>query len=188
MLKGDVLRPEHLLRFLLIGLCWVVGTCWVASVRSETITFANGTVLLEPPPGFLPLSDQVKAIKFPRGNTPTAVIGNESASTTIAYGLRPREIRQQDMEAARKVFTKVFSRVLPGLQFKENKVVDLAGQRWGYMEMTSNAVDTDIYNIVVFTGHQGKTLILNFNSTRGDFPKYEQALRKSISSLQLITK
>ena len=53
------------------------------------------------------------------------------------------------------------------------------------MEMTSNAVDTDIYNIMLLTGVEEKMLVFNFNSTKKDFPKYEAALRKSLNSVKL---
>ena len=53
------------------------------------------------------------------------------------------------------------------------------------MEMTSNAVDTDIHNIMMLTGIDGKMLVFNFNSTREDFPRYEEELRKSLNSIEL---
>ncbi|CAA6677571.1 Unannotated [Lentimonas sp. CC4] len=51
--------------------------------------------------------------------------------------------------------------------------------------MTSNAVDADIYNIMLITGLNGQMLAFNFNSTKSDFPKYENSLRESIKSIKL---
>jgi len=51
--------------------------------------------------------------------------------------------------------------------------------------MTTNAVDTDIYNIMLFTCYKGKMLIFNFNSTREEFKKYEKDLRKSIRTIKI---
>lgn len=75
--------------------------------------------------------------------------------------------------------------MIPGIAWKKNEIINHSGQKWLLMEMTSNAVDADIYNIFLMTGHQGKMLIFNFNSTKEDFPKYEAALRKSLKSVTL---
>lgn len=72
-----------------------------------------------------------------------------------------------------------------GLEWKENKTITLAGRKWGYLEMTTTAVDTNIYNIMLFTGHNGQMLVFNFNSTKEEFPKYEQALRKAVETIQI---
>jgi hypothetical protein len=184
MVRLSRTRYINCLRIVLVAVALAL-TFQMSLASAEPVSFANPTVMLEAPEGFSPLSDAVKALKFPRGKAPNKVLGNKRATTTIAYGLRPRAMPQDQIEPARQAFTQVFSRIIAGVEFKQNKVIDLAGQRWGYMEMTSNAVDTDIYNIILFTGHRGKTLILNFNSTREDFPRYEKMLRKSIASLKL---
>ncbi len=75
--------------------------------------------------------------------------------------------------------------MIPGIEWKKNEIIEHSGQKWVLMEMTSNAVDTDIYNILLMTGFDGKMLVFNFNSTKKDFPKYEAELRKSLKSVKL---
>lgn len=87
------------------------------------------------------------------------------------------------MEEAKATFMQMLPRMIPGLEWKEHKVITLSGRKWVYLEMTSHAIDTDIYNIMLFTGYRGQMLIFNFNSTREEFPQYEKALRKSIQTI-----
>ena len=54
--------------------------------------------------------------------------------------------------------------------------------------MTSNAIDTDIYNILLCTPYEGKLVLFNFNSTKEDFPKYEESLRKSLGTVSVTQK
>ena len=75
--------------------------------------------------------------------------------------------------------------MIPGIQWKKNEIIEHSGQKWLLMEMTSNAIDTNIYNMLLLTGHEGKMLVFNFNSTKEDFPKYEAALRKSLKSVTI---
>ncbi len=153
--------------------------------QAEIVSLDDGAISFEAPEGFQPLAKEVLDIKYPQTGAPKYVIGNASASTTIAYDLKPNTIPQGKEDEVRQAFTQMFPKLIPGLEWKENKVITLAGRQWGYMEMTSSAVDTDIYNIMLFTGYKEQMLIFNFNSTKDDFSTYEQALRKSVESIQI---
>lgn len=155
------------------------------SVRAETVTLDEGRITFEAPEGFKPVPQEIIDLKYPSSRAPKYVIGNESASTTIAYDLKPHHIPQDKIEEAKALFAQMFPRMIPGLEWKENKVITLSGRKWGCLEMTSHAVDTDIYNIMLFTGYKGQMLIFNFNSTKKEFLKYEKALRKSLQSITI---
>lgn len=61
----------------------------------------------------------------------------------------------------------------------------LDGGEGGIMsEMTSNAVDTDIHNLLLVTILEDRLLMFNFNSVKYEFPQYEAALRESIESIR----
>ena len=110
-------------------------------------------------------------------------MGNETASTTVAYDLKPDVIPQDKLGEVQKTFTQLFGRMIPGLEWKKNKIIEHSGRKWLFMEMTSTAIDTDIYNIMM-TGYDSRMLIFNFNSTKEDFPKFEKALRASLASIK----
>ena len=154
-------------------------------VCGDTISLDNGHITFEAPDGFKPVPEEIIRIKYPSSRAPTFVIGNKSAATTVAYDLKPHNITQDKIDEARAAFTKLFPRMIPGLKWRENKTIELSGRKWGYLEMTSTAIDTDIYNIMLFTGYKGQMLVFNFNSTKEEFRKYERALRKSIKTIRI---
>ena len=156
-----------------------------SNLFSEPVKVLGTDVTFHPPEGFNPLSKEVIATKWPTKQAPTYVIGNSTASTTVAYDLKPHNISPEELPNAQKSFTLLMERIIPGIEWKKNEIIELSGQKWILMEMTSRAVDTDIYNIVLMTGIGGKMLIFNFNSTKEDFPKVEAQLRKSIKSIKL---
>ena len=106
-------------------------------------------------------------------------------TTTIAYQLKAHPVKESDLPEVQKAFAQIFDRVIPGIEWKQNALVELVGQKWLFMEMTSRAIDQDIYNIMLITSHKGEMLMFNFNSTKKDFPKMEKALRDSIKSITL---
>ncbi|MDH3621906.1 MAG: hypothetical protein OER91_13500 [Gammaproteobacteria bacterium] len=155
--------------------------------RAEVIEVGDTGVTFVAPDEFKPLSQELRERKFPSSNGPGFVIGNEWATTTIAYDVKPQDLSGADMEELRAVFEQTFNLMIPGIKWKANRVSEHGGQSWIYLEMTSNAIDTDIYNIVMVTGIGKRMVIFNFNSTKEDFPKYEDVLRKSLDSIRVTT-
>jgi len=168
------------------GLSLIVLTFFIVNALiAETLSIDGGAITFEAPEEFKPVPQEIIDIKYPSSRAPKYVIGNESAATTIAYDLKPHNIPQDKIDEARKAFTQMFPRLIPGIEWKENKVITLTGRKWIYMEMTSYAIDTDIYNIILITGYKGQMLIFNFNSTKKEFPKYEKVLRESLKSIAI---
>jgi len=152
---------------------------------AEPIKVADTEVTFEAPEDFKPLSKEIIATKWPTNRAPAYAVGTPSGSTTVAYDLKPTNIPQEALPEVQKSFTKLFERIIPGIAWKKNEIIEHSGQKWLLMELTSSAIDTDIYNILLMTGFEGKMLVFNFNSTKADFPKYEAALRKSLKSVKL---
>lgn len=154
-------------------------------LRADPIKVGDTEVTFEAPEGFEPLSKEVIAIKWPAAKAPPYAVGTPSGSTTVAYDLKPYDVPQEALPEVQKSFTHVFERIVPGIAWKKNEIIEHSGQKWLLMEMTSNAIDADIYNILLVTGFDGRMLVFNFNSTKEDFPRYEAALRKSLNSVKL---
>lgn len=154
-------------------------------VYAETIEVGDTGVTFVAPDEFEPLSQEIIDLKYPNKNGPRFVVGNERATTTIAYDVKPQNLSGANMEELRASLEQTLGRVIPGIQWKENRVIEHAGVQWVYLEMTSNAIDTDIYNIMMLGGVGQEMIVFNFNSTKEDFPKYEEVLRQSLQSIRV---
>lgn len=152
---------------------------------AEPIKVGDTQVTFEAPEDFKPLSKEIISTKWPTNRAPAYTVGTPKGTTTVAYDLKPHGIPQESLPEVQKTFTQLFARMIPGIDWKKNEIIEHSGQNWILMEMTSNAVDTDIYNIMLMTGFEGKMLVFNFNSTKEEFPKFEAALRKSLNSIKL---
>ena len=168
---------------LLLGLALAITTAPLFA--REKISIPGSTVSLDAPAGFTPLTAAEIAVKFPRTTPPGYVVGNARRSTSIAYDLKPQAIKDAELEKGLEVFGTLMGRVVANVVWKRKEIIQMAGQRWIFLEMTSSAIDTDIYNIMLITPFEGKMLIFNFNSTKEDFVKQEAALRASVASIRL---
>lgn len=156
-----------------------------SALYAKEVNIPNSGISFVAPDEFQPLSHEIIDIKWPQNRAPKWVIGNKSASTTIAYDIKPNDISGAPLAELMKSYKTTFDRVIPGIAWKKKEIIELSGQKWIYFEMTSNAADTDIYNIMLLTSYKKEMLLFNFNSTKQDFPKYESKLRDSIQTIQL---
>lgn len=156
-----------------------------AVCTAKDIQVSDTGISFVAPDEFQPLSQDLIDAKWPQKSAPKWVVGNETASTTIAYDLKPNDISAAPLPDLMNYFKTTFDRIIPGIEWKKREVIELSGKSWVYLEMTSNAIDTDIYNIMLLTSYGKEMLIFNFNSTKKDFSKYESELRKSVTTIQL---
>lgn len=178
------------LRLPVTALLWLLLAIAIATVTAspafaQRVTIPGTTISFAPPPGFTALADDEIAAKYIRGRPPRFVVGNKTRGTTIAYDFRPHAIPDSELERAMASFEQVFERLIAGIDWKKREIITLAGQRWILLEMSSTAIDTDIYNIMLVTPHGGQLAMLNFNSTKQQFPTLEKALRASIDSIRV---
>ena len=151
--------------------------------HAKTLTVPAFGLSFDAPDGFKPVPADLVAAKWKE--PPAFVVGTERATTTIAVDLKTTAVRPDQVPEMEKAMEGMMPRLMPGLQWIRHDMVTLNGRPWAELEMTTVAHDTGIHNILLATSWQGRMLILNFNSTTGEFPTYEAALRKSIESVRI---
>ncbi len=152
---------------------------------AKEITVADSGITFDAPDEFVPLPQEIIDAKWPSSRAPRWVIGNASGATTIAYDIKPNDISAAPLSGLMNSFKTVFDRVVPGIEWIKREVIDISGKKWIYLEMTSNAIDTDIHNIMLVTSYGKDMLIFNFNSTKEEFSQYESELRDSVNTIKL---
>lgn len=164
---------------------FLVIACSAGWVNADEVQIADTGITFEAPEGFEVLGDEVIAAKWPSSQKPKWVVGNEGATTTIAYDLKPNDISAAPMDALLEQFEGLFERMVPGVEWIETDVIELDDREWVFLEFTSNAVDTDIHNIMLATSHGKEMLVFNFNSTKEEFDQYSEELRTSVQSIDI---
>jgi hypothetical protein len=173
-------RASSLIRAFVWGIA-----CSISSLATAAqFQVPHSTVFFDAPKGYTQLSVQEIGTKFPSGSGPGFAIGNERRTTTIAYELKSLAVSDEQLIAILPGVAEQMEKAIPGLKWIENGIISLDGRPCIYLEMTSEAKDTDIHNIMLMTPQQSGFLVFNFNSTREEFPAVEAELRKAIESIR----
>ena len=132
------------------------------------------------------MTDEMVAKKYPRGNAPEYVFSNERTTVSIAAGYTPAaNLTAEQLPQLKEYMEQTFERNTPGLRWIARGVKEINGSRWVRLEFQSNAVDTEIRNIILMTPLDDGLVMFNFNSTVGDYEAHEALLERSQESVRI---
>lgn len=172
---------------LVVAICiMLAATASLAQADTNRTAVLNGKASLILPKGFEPMDAETIGVKFPRGNPPKEVFSNERGKTSIAITVSEgARLPPEQLPEFRKYIESVMERMIPGLKWISREYTELAGRKWARLELMSNAIDTDIHNIILITSFEGMPLMFNFNSIKEEFAALSVELDKSIKSIKI---
>ena len=155
------------------------------AAMANDFTFAQAGLKIDLPNGFslLPRADIDQLYMPTRG--PGFVIGNAARSVTVSYDLKAHDLASFNLAQTLKVFQQIFEQRVPGLVWKEGKLLEHEKQQWMQLEFLSKTGGVEYYNIMLVTAIKDQMLVLNLNSTVAEFPQAEASLRAVMKSIAL---
>lgn len=152
---------------------------------ANDFSFAQSKLKLSLPNEFSMLPRSEIDQLYAPGRGPGFVLGNPSRSLTVSNDLKDADLTGVSLALALPVFAKVFEERVPGLTWKERKVVVLEKQQWLQLEFVSKSSGTDYHNIMLITPIDNKMLVLNFSSALSEFGASQPVLREAIKGIAL---
>ena len=92
---------------------------------------------------------------------------------------------QDLIEPYKDNFVKTFKNMYPSADWKDSGVKMINGKKFGFLELVTPAVDTEIYNLMFFTDLNGKLLLCTFNCTKKDIKEWETTAKEIMNSLKI---
>jgi hypothetical protein len=152
----------------------------------EQLVFAGGRVSLDLPAGFTRMSQELIDTKYPRGSAPEHAFSNAATTVSLAGGYTANAgLTRERLPEFREFMESNLERTIPGLRWISRGIVDIAGWPWIRLELLSNAIDTEIHNVMLMTELDGGMAGVNFNATVGEWEAYREALAASEGSLRV---
>jgi hypothetical protein len=152
----------------------------------ETVVFAHEKVSFVLPKAFRRMTKEMVEKKYPRGDAPEYVFSNEATTVSIAAGYTPNaNLTIEQLPQFKEFMEKNFERLIAGVEWVARGFKEINGNKWIYLEFQSNAVDTEVRNIILMTALDNGLVMFNFNATVGDYPSYKELLEQSQGSIEI---
>lgn len=156
--------------------------------QAKPFQIADTGITLDAPKGFGKLTSTFIRRNWNKSDTPKWAIGNKSGTTTITYQLKPNDISGVPLRALNRSMKTVYDRAIPGIIWEKRKVSKIGGQDWLLMEMSSDAPDFDMHNIILIRPHAGKMMLITISAALKDFDKLEADLWAAVESIKFTEK
>ena len=153
---------------------------------TATVTLDNGSVTFQVPADFSPVSEEALAEKRKtQKELPEYILTNPAQDRFLAYGFKDRNLPAFRLKMAKNHMAKQLTANASEVNWVHNKMIELAGQQWGYLEFESVENEQAFHTVMLFTGYRGRILLLNYRSTQEAYPEYKNIIVESIESIRL---
>ncbi len=179
------MHPFENVKILLARLCLLVLILSPVSSWASLTELHRGEIVFRAPEGFVEMDSATSSMKFPALRSASAkIMGIPSGAAAVAIDIKPQSVNLESLDAFREKLARQITASAPS-QIKVIKSEPLVtnGRKWGLLEFKSQAVDSEIYNIMVFTPYRGQLLVFNFNTAMSAFPRYGPMMRSSAKSI-----
>ena len=153
------------------------------AIELEKKQILNDKVEILLPKSFGIMPEEMLKIKYPSANRPTLVYSDEDGTVNIAFNHITSRASQKEIEKYKDVFVSTFKSSYPTAVWGEKGVKEINGRKVGFLEVTTPAIDTKIYNLLFFTDLDGKLLICTFNCTSKKKSAWVESAKKIFNSL-----
>lgn len=149
-------------------------------------TLFDGKVTMLIPVGFEPMSEEMLAAKYPRGEAPKLGFTNPDGSVNVATRHTPMQVGPQDVALVHRFVEQTFQRQFPTAVWFGSTTGDRNGIPYFTLDFMTPAVDTSIRNIMLGTSLEGRMLLVSFNCTRELDDQWALVGRRIIDSITLV--
>ena len=136
------------------------------------------------PESFTDMPLEIAKIKYPAEQRPKIIKMNEDGSINITLGLYPEMLKKEAVQECIDTLQTVIERMNPANRFFEKQVIMEEKLTVGYFDYKSNALDSDLYNMMFVTPINGKTMLGTFNCKMSDKDDWSILVVQMIMSIK----
>jgi hypothetical protein len=163
----------------------VIAVFNVAAGETKSVKFLDGLVQISVPAALGPMPEELKRLKYPVGNPPREVFSDEDGAVNVAANRtafpKGGNLDETAVESSATTIGRI--RNITAWHFKGLR--DIGGRRFGVLEFTGKAIDTDVYSYIYFTQVDDTLVLLTVNSTVNKLPEWKAALMDAVASTRI---
>jgi hypothetical protein len=162
----------------------IEGKTWTFERRS----FLDGEISFCVPAEFMPMPAEFVRLKYPSEHRPEIILSDESGKLGFCLNYTDNKTEEALLEALLESGADALGRMVPGVRIL-SKTLSLAGEKpIAVLEHTSVAVDTTIYNAMMYAELSGRLLIVTFNCVKESKRSWQAYALMMLESMRICEK
>jgi hypothetical protein len=153
----------------------------------EEFTFFDAKMAIRLPKEFTDMPINFAKLKYPSEQRPQIIKMNEDGSVNFTFSLYPDKLKEEEIEDCIRTLKAAIERMNPAHLFFELQVLEQDELKVGYFDYKSNALDSDLYNILYVTPIGGRIMMGAFNCRLGEREAWKPVVLKIAMSIKDLT-
>ena len=138
------------------------------------------------PEEFTPMSAADAELKYPSVRRPGLIYTNSEGSVNLTFNHTATSIKLSDLDVFRKTIWQTVKKMQGAARLQVDGTKNVNGQKVGFLEFTTPALGTQIYNLVYFTELEGRALLVSFNCSWAELDKWRFVAPEMLGTLEII--
>jgi len=151
----------------------------------------DGKISVVLPSEFTKLDQKTLDIKYPLKTAPREVYSDKTTAINFTIDTKdmggpiPDNLSEKDFQDLLNVIKKGITLAYEDFKILDEGFVEINNKKYAYLKVIVPAVDTEIYNYMVFSPLNEKILVASFNTTIANRSVWEVTGDKMIESLKI---
>ncbi|MFB5763889.1 hypothetical protein [Paenibacillus medicaginis] len=134
---------------------------------------------------FRQMTRQEAAVKYPSERRPALIFTNDDLTVNLTFNHTANVLDEADVEEFKDAMAQITRSTQPVREWIGDGVRRTEEKTFGYCEFMSPALNTNIYNLLIFISLDKRFLICTFNCTEEDRKAWRPAALSMLDSLQV---
>lgn len=135
--------------------------CSGCSSKQDDSTYEN--VEFKLPDGYTLLTTKEVKSDFPFVNPSMITYGSMATKSAISMKLDKVDLSALDLDGVRMGYQRYYSTMVPNIEWRESKLLDINGTQWIYLELLFEVDGTYVLNAFAIKPRYQEVIIFNFN-------------------------
>lgn len=158
----------------------------VNGIRLVPTKFLDGRIEMLAPADFTPMSDEMARLKYPTANRPSEIITNEAGSVNLAFTYSKQVVAPGQLGQMHASMDRMFRTTQTTAEWHNSGLRSINNRQWIELDLTMQAADTRIRNLMYGTSSGGRAALIAFNVTVEEEPQWIEAAKAMIASMHSI--
>ena len=137
------------------------------------------------PSEFELMEPELAELKYPGDKRPDIIFSNEEGAINISFSLTPDKLTNEDIEEAMVFLQTWIAKLNPACEIISSNIFE-EDIRIGYFDHISNAIDSEIYNLVFLFSLEGQFILGTFNCLHLDMAAWKETAGQMLHSISKI--
>ncbi|MEK3734055.1 hypothetical protein MKX64_16775 [Paenibacillus sp. FSL M8-0334] len=162
----------------------------LVEIEGEKVMFheqelLDGRVRITMPRSLRPMTRQEALVKYPSERRPAIIFTNDDLSINLTFNHTANVLDEADVEEFKDAMVQITRSTQPIREWIGDGVQQAEEKTFGYCEFMSPALNTNIYNLMIFASLDKRFLICTFNCIEEDKKAWRPVALAMLDSLRV---